>query len=143
MSDANLRSVLRARLLTVTGLPAMAPVNRDFTPSPDAAWVQDAVLFGTESQVTFPAQRADVERTGIYQVDTYHPVGGGPVPIDTLAEAILSVFRPGQSLTTGTADRPLHVRRVSRFTLGRDGPWVRTMFRIEWRHVTQNNLTLA
>lgn len=72
MNHKTIATLLRGRLATIAGLPAVANENLNFTPAVNAPYLREACLFNTTSNLGLAndsAQRQD----GIYQVDILVP----------------------------------------------------------------------
>ncbi|CDH43849.1 phage tail terminator-like protein [Candidatus Contendibacter odensensis] len=102
-----LRAAFRTQLLTLAGLPAVAWQNRAFTPPNNAPWCKEALLPGEGRYAAFGADgisNGAMQQVGIYQITLVMPSGADTVAADTLADRIISLFRPGTRLTMSTGD---------------------------------------
>lgn len=72
MNHKAIATLLRGRLATIAGLPAVANENINFVPSVNAPYLREACLFNTTSNLGLAndsAQRQD----GVYQIDILVP----------------------------------------------------------------------
>lgn len=131
--DAALRTALSARLATVSGLPALiAGENEQVEPSLSTMHLRTQLLFGGRNRLTAPADGAWVIEDGVFLVDLFAPMHGGPDAADTLARGILTAFPDGLTLV---ADAEQTVRCTgSRRSGGRRGDaWYQVPCEVRWR----------
>ena len=72
MNHKAIATLLRGRLATIAGLPAVANENINFTPSVNAPYLREACLFNTTSNLGL-ANDSFERQDGIYQVDILAP----------------------------------------------------------------------
>lgn len=147
LDEQEVRSILRDRLLTVSGLDGsnggnVAWQNRTFTPpSPegDVMWVRESMEFIDEALNA--TELVQVNGLVIYWV--YTVAGTSIERSAAVARDIINAFRPGQSLRTvdgvpQTCGVVLHHSfRQPAFREGGDGPWYIQPVQVEWRvHVS-------
>lgn len=121
----DVRSALRAQLLTVVGLPAARSwENRQFTRPAGEDWVRETYLPGAERQVSYGM----VEAVGVAQYDLFTPADAGTEAAEDLADAIKEAFKP--SSTLGGLVR---IDRAERLSGRQDASWYFIPIRISWR----------
>lgn len=102
--ESDVRTILRERLLTVSGLPPTnrrAWENRRFKPpqpADDESFVREWLTVLTESK----SSTGFIEATGIVTYGVFVPVNAGTRGGEVLAKAIAEAFEAGQSLTDGS-----------------------------------------
>lgn len=102
-----LRAAFRTRLLTVTGLPAVAWENRNFTPPNNAAWIEERLLPAPSKYAAFGGNgisNGTIKHSGIYQITLIVPAGSDTKAAETLVDTLVSLFRPGVRLTLSTGE---------------------------------------
>lgn len=72
MNHKAIATLLRGRLATIAGLPAVANENINFVPSVNAPYLREACLFNTTSNLGLANDSAE-RQDGIYQVDVLVP----------------------------------------------------------------------
>lgn len=97
ISHTAVHLALRNRLLTVSGLPARANENKDYTPVAGTAYVREKLAPATQQGVGISTDSPS-EYTGLYVV-TYFGVEDTGLAVSTSADAILAVFTKGLTLT--------------------------------------------
>ena len=137
------RLALRARLLTVAGLPAVRHFigDEDFAPpTGQTAWLRETLLpsAGSTRTVGLPAALGEVWTDGEYQVDLFYPAGQGEGPVEAMAETICRAFRvafPDGVLAAGSGPSAGRVtlQRSSSMPVRRDGPWLHVPVLIRWQ----------
>lgn len=139
--EAALRAALSARLATVGGIPTIiAGENTEVDPAITATWLRTQLVYGRRDRITAPAQGAYVVQDGLWLVDIFAPMGGGPDAADTLALAILAAFPDGLTLidtldSGGQRVRCTGSRRDGGF---RGESWYQVPCQVRWqRHTTQ------
>jgi hypothetical protein len=139
---ADVRAALDARLLTATGIPDAdhrASENAGYQPIPGDPWVRAQLGFGPEELFTVPAAGGWRVHTGLYFVDLFYPLDAGPGAADTLAEAVLARFAPGQSLTGGSTT--FRVTRSQRRGGFRETDWYQVPLEVAWQVEAINTVT--
>lgn len=92
---SSVRSYLRERLLTVTGLPSVGYEGRIFTPLVNTPWIRE-FLMPLESPVVSLGGSGQVREDFIYQLTVYTPLTGGRITDhDDLVDRIRAAFFPG------------------------------------------------
>lgn len=99
----DLRSALRANLLTVSGLPPVAWQNRAFEPTPGSPWLRETLLPAGANLASIAGviTEALLREDGIYQITVFYPAGGDLKAAESLVDSIRSAFRPGIVVTHG------------------------------------------
>lgn len=98
MSLAAVRQALETQLATITPALATAFENVSYTPVAGVPYQQVTLL---------PAQPANIEmgagytEQGIFQVNLFYPINGGPKDAQARAEAIRAAFPIGASFVAG------------------------------------------
>lgn len=72
MNHKAIATLLRGRLASLSGLPAVANENIGFTPSNNAAYLREACLFNTTNNLGLAEDSAE-RQDGIYQIDVLVP----------------------------------------------------------------------
>lgn len=72
MNHKKIATLLRGRLATISGLPAIANENISFTPAVNAPYLREAVLFNTTDNLGLAVDSAE-RQDGIYQIDVLAP----------------------------------------------------------------------
>lgn len=72
MNHKAIATLLRGRLATLSGLPAVANENIGFTPSNNATYLREACLFNTTNNLGLAEDSAE-RQDGIYQIDVLAP----------------------------------------------------------------------
>lgn len=72
MNHKAIATLLRGRLATIAGLPAVANENLNFTPTVNAPYLREACLFNTTSNLGL-ANDSFERQDGIYQIDVLVP----------------------------------------------------------------------
>lgn len=101
MSDSTIESALRQHLDSMPGRPEVAWEGVSFTPSVNTPYLKVAFM---PDRPTTAAGSGSVQRDeGIFQVTVVHPFGKGSGAARELADAVVSRFKRGTSLTFGGA----------------------------------------
>lgn len=122
--QADARSLLYARLLTVPGLPdedqianenAGTTSNPDevFQPTPGEIWIAQRMAFGVSRPLGGPARGAFIRNDGSWRLLLNFPRLGGTAWADALAESVLDTFPVG--LTLGVTPTKVFVDGSRRF----------------------------
>lgn len=91
-----MRSYLRATLVTVTSLPAVAYEGRSFTPTIGVPWVREQLL-PMRSPVETLGSQGLVREDFNYRITAYSPMPGGRLTDhEDLVDRIRAKFFPGQ-----------------------------------------------
>lgn len=133
---------LRARLLTVVGLPSVeAFENKQTVPTAGQPYLAEQFVPATSRMLSFPAAKGTVEETGLYVIQWYGVDDTGISAIRDGVQAILAAFAPGTTITS-TAGDVLKVRSDVGPTAGQivqiDGGWAVCTVKIPWRAWSQN-----
>ncbi len=97
ISHTAVQLALRNRLLTVSGLPARAVENKDYTPVAGTAYVEEKLVPATQSMLGLDAASSAIW-TGLYVV-TLHGLSNTGLAVSTSADSVLAKFAPGLTLT--------------------------------------------
>lgn len=96
-----IRGALEARLAIVAGIPATskwAKENVIYEPEPGDTWLRVRLSMGARRLLTLPARQGWLRTEGVLRLMLHHPIGGGTLASDTLADAILAAFPVGLTL---------------------------------------------
>ena len=89
----------------LVGLPALrAFENVDLIPVAGRPYVEEEYVPATNAMLTFPAQSATVEETGLYIVKWYGLSNTGISAIRKSVDALKALFAPGTTLTAASGD---------------------------------------
>lgn len=92
--EAGARSAIRERLLTVTGLPAVAWEGRSFSPAVGQPWLRERLLPISET----PAANGTVSHRYSWELALFYPAGSGLSALTTMRSRIIDHFAPGLKL---------------------------------------------
>jgi hypothetical protein len=93
------RGALRAKLLTVTGLPAQAWEGKAYQPTNGTPFVEDTLsVIGAT-----PRAVGSIEHTMLYVLSLKYPANKGTADIEAMAGKILDAFKVGTKLTYGSS----------------------------------------
>lgn len=98
---------LRARLLTVSGIPDAnhrAWENKSYTPVDGEPYIEEQFVPAVQFLWTMPPQGAVVEARGLYVVNWFGVSNTGTNGISTGCDAILAKFTPGTRLVLASGD---------------------------------------
>lgn len=96
----------RARVLTLTGLPALKSTeNVNFKPTINSPWLEENYVPATSQLLTAQARNGMVEETGLSIWKWYEPVNTGFLAVTRGIESMRALFTPGTnlSLSDGTS----------------------------------------
>ena len=135
---------LRARLLTVVGLPTGRVFSnvREYTPIKGTPYIEEAFSPSTLTAKGFPASSALLDATGLYLVHWYGVDGTDTKPINDGATAVLAKFAPGTVLALTSGDKVRVRGDGTGPTVGEAIPdgrgWCVATITIPWRVRTRN-----
>jgi len=142
LNESTLRTLFRARLKTVSNLPAeqfLAWQNRAFLPpdpEDDQPWVREYVTILSESKTT----QCHIEATGLVQYVVVIPSGRGTKKGDDLVKAIAEAFESGQALnTTGLTVILEHTERGPYLEDPQTPVWTFKTITARWRVFTASS----
>ena len=97
---SDVRNALEAHASTISGVPSdLSWENVPFEPTPGQSWLRFTLI-------PISQRPTDVTATGLkridalFQVDVFVPVDNGPAAAETLAEAVIAAYAPGDPLTS-------------------------------------------
>lgn len=124
-----IRQALRARLLTVGGLPTIrAWENQAFTPpEPPAAWIRETLMPATNRLFATNLRQA----TGIAQYDLFYPVGTRVEAIEPIVDAIQLAFN--QDISLGSSPTIVVVEHAERGRGDTEEVYYRVPVFVSWR----------
>lgn len=132
MSLAVIRTLLNTRLDTISPKPAIAWENVAFTPPTDDMHLRVSFI-PNPSFSSGPHKSAATVESGTYQVDVYGPLNQGPLPLDTVAERVRSLFPRGERIANVGESVVVRVRETPGVSgSSRDGPFWRARVSIPW-----------
>jgi len=119
---SDVRNALEAHASTISGVPSgLAWENVPFEPTPGNPWLRFTL--------TPVSQRpTDVTATGLkridalFQVDAFVPADNGPAAAETLAEAVIAAYAPGDPLTSNGVSVQVEYAEVNTSAVY-DPPW--------------------
>jgi hypothetical protein len=91
---------LDKRLNAMTGVPPIARENSEYTPTEGVLYVRPTNLPAGSAPIGM-ANSDSIRTVGIYQIDVFAPLGNGPGPALTVADAIAEHFSRGVRLVNG------------------------------------------
>ncbi len=109
MNRDTIRTILRTRLATVSGLPAVKYEDGPTFTAPAALWIQESIRAGT---VTTRANGTNEARP-LYLLDLHIPPTTTGATIDTLDRALENAFQAGRTLTDGGQTHQLEITSYS------------------------------
>ncbi len=119
---SDVRNALEAHALTIAGAPSdLAWENVQFEPTPGNSWLRFTLLPVSQ-------RPTDVTATGLkridalFQVDAFVPIDTGPAAAETLAEAIIAAYAPGDPLTSDGVSVQVEYAEVNTSAVY-DPPW--------------------
>jgi hypothetical protein len=117
----NLRSAVRDRLQSLTGLPDVAWEGREFTPVKGEPYVTESII-PVSSDVMATGLGGYIAHTVTANFTLHYPVNSGTVALESLAGSIMQHFRPGTVVSySGTAAT---VQQVERVGLTQEPDWL-------------------
>jgi hypothetical protein len=139
----DIRAALEAHLATVPGIPSSttrwARQNVGFEAEPKENWLRVVLAPGFRDRLTAPAEGALVQSSGLLLVDLFLPIGAGPDAADTLGDAVVTRFPPGQQFTV-VGGRSLRITRSIARTGVRETDWYHVPVEVGWEIETINAL---
>jgi hypothetical protein len=129
MSDQEIRGALQARLLTVSGLPAVAPEGVSFEPTIGTPYVAPVLVHGSERP--FDLGGAGVISAGTLEVSLVYPSGFGTAAAEAMATSIKAAFPTGLVLEQGATK--VLIRWAERRSVFQDSDFIRLPVSIGWR----------
>lgn len=96
--DQDIRGELRAILLRVPGLPAVAWQHRDFVPPARTPWVRERLAWLPNDLISVGGEYGTVRERGLYLLDVFYPRDATATTMGAMVQTILSLYRPGTAL---------------------------------------------
>ena len=117
----DLRSAVRDRLQTLTGLPDVAWEGREFTPVKGQPYVSESMI-PVSSDVMATGLGGYIAHTVTANFTLHYPVNSGTVALESLAGSLMQHFRPGTVVSYGDANAT--VQQVERVGLTHEPDWL-------------------
>lgn len=117
----DLRSAVRDRLQSLTGVPSIAWEGREFTPVKGEPYVTESII-PVSSDVMATGLGGYIAHTVTANFTLHYPVNSGTVALESLAGALMQHFRPGTVLSYG--DAAVTVQQVERVGLTQEPDWL-------------------
>lgn len=124
MSDFDIRSAFRERLLTLTGLPAQQWENKAYEPVLGTPYLKEKLMPAASRIASWgDASGTDgfVRDDGVYQLSLFYPAGDDTKAAEEMAMAIRSLFKPGTVLLYGSLK--IECRRSVKATAVEEPGW--------------------
>lgn len=117
----NLRSAIRDKLLTQTGLPAQAWEGRAYQPVKGTPYVSESVR-AISSEVRAIGLGGTIAHRITANFTFHYPAGKGTSPVETMAGNVMALFRPGTILSYG--DDSAVVQQAERTSVSQEADWI-------------------
>jgi len=117
----DLRSAVRNRLQSLTGLPDVAWEGREFTPVKGQPYVSESMI-PVSSDVMATGLGGYIAHTVTANFTLHYPVNSGTVALESLAGSMMQHFRPGTVVAYG--DAAATVQQVERVGLTQEPDWL-------------------
>ncbi len=119
---------LETRLASMSGAPAIAFENVNYTPVEGTTYLQPNNLIASGKIETLSNLQ---ENKGIFQVDIYVPTEKGTKAANTLIDAIYNHFH-AQKLVSGSVS--VEIMGIRPKHMGLDGAWWKSFVEINYRY---------
>lgn len=116
----HIRSAIRAKLMTLNGLPAQAWEGRVYTPIKGTPYISESVR-PISSEVRGLGLGGYIAHTVTANFQLHYPAGTGTTAIDALAGNLLQLFRPGTALVHSASSAT--VQQAERTGLQQEPDW--------------------
>jgi len=124
-----IRSVLEARLSSITGIPDIAWENVKYSPTTGRPFVQPLFL-PTQQRPSVRGLNPILRYQGIFSVNCFVPEGNGPGAADDLANLIIDSFPATTDLTDGTHYVTIEFAERQQGVLR--SPWYMVTVDVDW-----------
>ena len=118
---SNMRAAVRERLLTVSGLPAVAWEGKAYSPTKGTPFISESFQ-PVSSVVSALGAGGTVAHRCLATFTLHYPPNAGSAAIDTMAGALLAHFYPGLAVTY--AGQTSTVQQAERRGLTQEPDWI-------------------
>jgi len=135
---ADIRNALEGNLSNVAGIPATPSIGAAnafdgarFEPTAGQTWLR--VSYSPSSRVPLDVNAAGLQRyLGLLLVDVFAPYGTGAKAAEDLADAVISAYEAGTTLTSNGVTVEV-VRAEVNFGPSSEPPWITVPVSIRWK----------
>ena len=135
-ANHDIQAALDGRLAALDLGLDIAWENTSFVPAVGSPWLKAAILPGETRQADMGPDGGRNLNRGIYQVSVFYPAGQGSGAARDAADAVISHFRRGLAIVSGTV--AVRIRRSWRGPAASEADWFQIPVSIAWFAYTAN-----